>query len=81
MELSIGCSPFFRCLHSLSDLSECCHVRFAEAIASGRVSKVEQIPDCCILAAVGQQMASRKGVAATMFAALAKANINIRRAM
>ena len=52
--------------------------RFAEAIASGRVSKVEQIPDCCILAAVGQQMASRKGVAATMFAALAKANINIR---
>ncbi|KAK9838066.1 hypothetical protein WJX74_011058 [Apatococcus lobatus] len=52
--------------------------KFAEAIASGRVSKVEQIPDCCILAAVGQQMASRKGVAATMFAALAKANINIR---
>ena len=31
-----------------------------------------------MLAAVGHQMASRKGVAATMFSALAKANINIR---
>jgi hypothetical protein len=39
---------------------------------------VEQVADCCILAAVGQQMASRKGVSATMFSALAKANINVR---
>ena len=37
-----------------------------------------KVHDCCILAAVGQQMASRKGVSATMFSALAKANINIR---
>ena len=54
--------------------------RFAEAIRAGRISKVEKIDDCCVLAAVGRQMASRKGVAATMFSALAKANINIRRA-
>ena len=52
--------------------------RFSEAIRAGRISKVEKISECCILAAVGQQMASRKGVAATMFSALAKANINIR---
>ena len=53
--------------------------RFGEAIRAGRISKVEQIDHCCVLAAVGHQMASRKGVAATMFSALAKANINIRR--
>ena len=39
---------------------------------------MEKIDNCCVLAAVGHQMASRKGVAATMFSALAKANINIR---
>ena len=53
--------------------------RFADAIRAGRISKVEAIQNLCILAAVGQQMASRKGVCATMFSALAKANINIRR--
>lgn len=55
--------------------------RFGEAIRAGRISKVEQISNCCVLAAVGHQMASRKGVAATMFSALAKANINIRSAL
>ncbi|KAK9826886.1 hypothetical protein WJX81_004474 [Elliptochloris bilobata] len=54
------------------------NARFADAIRAGRISKVEKIDDCCVLAAVGRQMASRKGVAATMFSALAKANINIR---
>lgn len=39
---------------------------------------MEVIDNCCVLAVVGQQMCSRKGVAATVFAALAKANINIR---
>lgn len=52
--------------------------RFTEAISAGRISKVEAIEECCVLAAVGQKMASRRGVAATMFAALAKANINVR---
>ncbi|KAH7620331.1 putative Bifunctional aspartokinase/homoserine dehydrogenase 2, chloroplastic [Nannochloris sp. 'desiccata'] len=52
--------------------------RFSDAISSGRISAVEAIDDCCILAVVGQQMASRRGVAATLFDALAKANINVR---
>ena len=52
--------------------------RFGEAILAGRIGKVVKIDNCCVLAAVGHQMASRKGVAATMFSALAKANINIR---
>lgn len=52
--------------------------RFSDAISAGRISAVEGIDECCILAAVGQQMASRRGVAATMFAALAKANVNVR---
>ncbi|KAI3957921.1 hypothetical protein MKW92_039627, partial [Papaver armeniacum] len=39
---------------------------------------VEVIRNCSILAAVGQKMASTPGVSATLFNALAKANINIR---
>lgn len=34
--------------------------------------------NCCVLAAVGQGMVQRKGVAATMMGALAKANVNIK---
>jgi aspartokinase/homoserine dehydrogenase 1 len=52
--------------------------RFADAIAAGRVSGVECIERCCVLAAVGQGMVARKGAAATMFSALAKASINIK---
>ena len=52
--------------------------RFADAIAAGRISAVECIRDCAVLAAVGRLMCERKGVAATMFSALAKANVNIR---
>ncbi|KAJ9533496.1 hypothetical protein QJQ45_026558 [Haematococcus lacustris] len=52
--------------------------RFAESISAGRVSAVQQITDCCVLAAVGQGMVARKGVAATMMGALAKANVNIK---
>jgi aspartokinase len=42
------------------------------------VSGVERIDNCCVLAAVGQGMVKRKGVAATMMGALAKANVNIK---
>lgn len=42
------------------------------------VSAVERIDNCCVLAAVGQGMVQRKGVAATMMGALAKANVNIK---
>ncbi len=38
----------------------------------------QAITDCCVLAAVGQGMVARKGVAATMMGALAKANVNIK---
>jgi aspartokinase len=39
---------------------------------------VQKIEHCCVLAAVGQGMVNRKGSAATMMGALAKANINIK---
>ncbi|KAI3972690.1 hypothetical protein MKX01_019348 [Papaver californicum] len=52
--------------------------RFRQALGAGRLSKVEVIRNCSILAAVGQKMASTPGVSATLFNALAKANINIR---
>jgi len=52
--------------------------RFAESINAGRVSKVEAIEGCCVLAAVGQGMVNTKGVSATMMGALAKANVNIK---
>lgn len=52
--------------------------RFYDAIGAGRVSAVERIDNCCVLAAVGQGMVNHKGVAATMFGALAKASINIK---
>ncbi|GAB2271150.1 Bifunctional aspartokinase/homoserine dehydrogenase 1, chloroplastic [Dionaea muscipula] len=52
--------------------------RFRGALDAGRLSQVDVIPNCSILAAVGQKMASTPGVSATLFNALAKANINIR---
>ncbi|GLI70404.1 hypothetical protein VaNZ11_015124 [Volvox africanus] len=52
--------------------------RFTDSIAAGRVSAIQVIPHCCVLAAVGQGMVARKGVAATMMGALAKANVNIK---
>jgi len=50
----------------------------AESINAGRVSKVETIEGCCVLAAVGQGMVAQRGVSATMMGALAKANVNIK---
>ncbi|KAF7153841.1 hypothetical protein RHSIM_Rhsim01G0004600 [Rhododendron simsii] len=52
--------------------------RFRQALDAGRLSQVAVIPNCSILAAVGQKMASTPGVSATLFNALAKANINVR---
>jgi aspartokinase/homoserine dehydrogenase 1 len=52
--------------------------RFSQALHAGRLSQVAIIPNCSILAAVGQKMASTPGVSATLFDALAKANINVR---
>ena len=52
--------------------------RFANAIAAGLLSRVTTVPNCSILAAVGQQMASTYGVCAMLFEALAKSAINVR---
>lgn len=59
-------------------VSAALHTRFRQALDAGRLSQVAIIPNCSILAAVGQKMASTPGVSATLFSALAKANINIR---
>ncbi|OVA14558.1 Aspartate/glutamate/uridylate kinase [Macleaya cordata] len=59
-------------------VAEALESRFRQALNAGRLSKVEVIPNCSILAAVGQKMASTPGVSASLFNALAKANINIR---
>ncbi|GMH34042.1 hypothetical protein BSKO_01876 [Bryopsis sp. KO-2023] len=52
--------------------------RFSDQIQDGTVSKVSKMDDCCVLAVVGQRMANRKGMAATMMSALAKSNVNIK---
>ncbi|CAN8313801.1 unnamed protein product [Cochlearia groenlandica] len=59
-------------------VSEALNSRFRQALAGGRLSQIQIVPNCSILAAVGQKMASTPGVSATFFNALAKANINIR---
>lgn len=62
----------------VNSVAEALQKRFKQALEAGRLSQVEVIHDCSILAAVGQRMASTPGVSATLFNALAKANINIR---
>ncbi|KAG8047146.1 hypothetical protein GUJ93_ZPchr0008g12401 [Zizania palustris] len=47
-------------------VSAALHVRFREALSAGRLSKVEVIHNCSILAAVGLRMASTPGVSATL---------------
>ncbi|XP_043712616.1 bifunctional aspartokinase/homoserine dehydrogenase, chloroplastic-like isoform X1 [Telopea speciosissima] len=59
-------------------VAEALQSRFRQALDAGRLSKVEVIPNCSILATVGQKMASTPGVSASVFSALAKANINVR---
>ncbi|CAI8605513.1 unnamed protein product [Vicia faba] len=48
------------------------------ALDNGRISQVAIIPNCSILAAVGQKLASPPGISATIFNALAKPSINVR---
>ncbi|KAH9292349.1 hypothetical protein KI387_042459, partial [Taxus chinensis] len=64
--------------NEVNAVAEALQKRFKQALEAGRLSQVEVIHDCSILAAVGQRMASTPGVSATLFNALAKANINIR---
>lgn len=44
----------------------------------GQVQTVELMPDCCVLAVVGDHMAGHPGVAAKFFGSLGKAGVNIR---
>uniref|UniRef100_A0A2C9WH31 aspartate kinase n=1 Tax=Manihot esculenta TaxID=3983 RepID=A0A2C9WH31_MANES len=59
-------------------VAEALQSRFHQALDAGRLSQIAIIPNCSILATVGQKMASTPGVSATLFNALAKANINVR---
>ncbi|CAK9171482.1 unnamed protein product [Ilex paraguariensis] len=59
-------------------VAEALESRFRQALDADRLSQVAIIPNCSILAAVGQKMASTPGVSATLFNALAKASINVR---
>jgi aspartokinase/homoserine dehydrogenase 1 len=42
------------------------------------VSGIDRDDECCVLAAVGEGMVDKRGVAATLMGALAKANVNIK---
>ena len=44
----------------------------------GQVQTVELLPDCCVLAVVGDLMAGHPGVAGKFFGSLGKAGVNIR---
>jgi aspartokinase/homoserine dehydrogenase 1 len=50
---------------------------FDPEIRAGHVQKVELLPACSVLAAVGDEMANAPGVAATFFGALGKAGVNV----
>ncbi|UQA55998.1 bifunctional aspartate kinase/homoserine dehydrogenase I [Polyangium aurulentum] len=51
---------------------------FAQDVAQGGVERVSLVPDCSILAAVGDEMVHTAGVAAKFFGALGKAGVNVR---
>ena len=51
---------------------------FGTEIAQGQVEGIGLVPDCCILAAVGEGMRGTPGVAAKLFGALGRAGVNVR---
>lgn len=51
---------------------------FAHELAVGQVQRVQQSPGISVLAAVGDGMAGQPGVAARLFGALGRAQVNIR---
>ncbi len=50
---------------------------FDPEISAGHVQRVDVLPSCSVLAAVGDEMANAPGVAATFFGALGKAGVNV----
>ncbi|KAF1701274.1 bifunctional aspartate kinase/homoserine dehydrogenase I [Pseudoxanthomonas suwonensis] len=75
-----------------SEHSICCVVRqddaeraqaallnaFAHELAIGQVQRVQHVPGISVLAAVGDGMAGQPGIAARLFGALGRAQVNIR---
>lgn len=51
---------------------------FASEIAQGHIERVTVVPNCSVLAAVGDGMVNRPGVAARFFGALGAVGVNIR---
>ncbi|MBT7608486.1 MAG: bifunctional aspartate kinase/homoserine dehydrogenase I [Bacteriovoracaceae bacterium] len=51
---------------------------FARELSQSHMKGVKLISDCCILAAVGDNMAHTEGVSGSFFGALARAHVNIR---
>ncbi|CAN8075118.1 unnamed protein product [Agarophyton chilense] len=50
---------------------------FRPELSDGLISTVSSIPDCSILAMVGEQMQQRPGVSSRLFASLTRAGVNI----
>eukprot|EP00178_Gracilaria_changii_P025472 TRINITY_DN78473_c0_g1_i1.p1 TRINITY_DN78473_c0_g1~~TRINITY_DN78473_c0_g1_i1.p1 ORF type:complete len:961 (+),score=146.10 TRINITY_DN78473_c0_g1_i1:133-2883(+) len=50
---------------------------FRPELTDGLISTVSSIPDCSILAMVGEQMQQRPGVSSRLFASLTRAGVNI----
>ena len=51
--------------------------KFEKAIAAGRISNIEAVKDCSVMAIVGQNMCKTPGVAAMLFEALAHSAVNV----
>ncbi len=51
---------------------------FARELANGQVQSVGAVPDCSVLAVVGDGMAGTPGVAAKVFSALGNSGVNVR---
>ena len=51
---------------------------FAFELQQKQIQRVHLVPNCCIVAAVGDKMAETAGVSSRFFAAMARARINIR---
>lgn len=51
---------------------------FEAEVRAGHIQRVELVPACSVLAAVGDEMARAPGVAATFFGALGKAGVSVR---
>lgn len=56
---------------------EAARTAFRPELADGLISTVSDVPDCSILAMVGEQMQQRPGVSSRLFLSLTRAGVNI----